>query len=748
MHQKQALIRAKNENGQVMLVSHSGRTVAENKSHQANTPVPVASVRCLTVFHDLEACQLSPDADIQNCVDAVMKSICKQQNPRSSLTDASQLPREWRAYKSYNSTCDPKKEYQSDISKTSTYLSIDQLEQCVDLGMSLLTVGRKPETVSLKLRDDLTHFVESHSQLRQHAVVLLVHDQTTVSHELRMLERSGVETFLITRIPLTAHEIASTPSSTCVQQCKTLSKTTVFCHVGVWDQIISETIIAGTSGKYASSHNVASGVIQAQNISHMESSMKTYVENDCECDSKGVSSDELEGTAKPKKWINENLKLNMTVTPMTPHNTRTVIEAKKRINENLKLNMKVTPMTPHNTRTVIEAELASRYLSISSCNTSSSTVAENVENSKTTCISSISPEHKQAGKNSKFNKENQIWSPRGVNHLDPYHIIFGNFEAIVKTTHASGESKLDENTPRSINTLTKANEKTEELECKTPPSHSINQHQTFWTSKVEGFKVTDRNVPFSVHHIPPHGLDFDYAWINRFLDSQLPELLVCCRLHQSGRISDIRLCGTVERVVRKSFGFIAHALYPANLYFRKSEIDNIPTGDTKSPHFSRVPKRMECFDQHLMSSSPCEHRGILDENQSNESKDCVAFRVGQKNNRVWALRVWKVPPNVAHIVAESMTTTTMVTVSDAHTTSRENIYIANLNKSDTGTPCHNITSHSWCKDQRKKIWTPRRSVPMPWTTHSPKVKKKDYEGNGTNNSLAKALDFRKISDIG
>ena len=62
---------------------------------------------------------------------------------------------------------------------------------------------------------------------------------------------------------------------------------------------------------------------------------------------------------------------------------------------------------------------------------------------------------------------------------------------------------------------------------------------------------------------------------------------VCCRMHKSRSISDIRLIGRVDRVVRgspgrKEYGFIEHPLFPNNLYFRSADLDKTTTTPTPS----------------------------------------------------------------------------------------------------------------------------------------------------------------------
>lgn len=119
-------------------------------------------------------------------------------------------------------------------------------------------------------------------------------------------------------------------------------------------------------------------------------------------------------------------------------------------------------------------------------------------------------------------------------------------------------------------------------------------------------------------------LDFNYFWM-KFLATKCsgaPEAqtstCVCARLHRSKRVTDIRLIGYVDRVVRNKFGFIAHHLFPGNMYFRTTDMDQCGPSSRRYKH----------------------------SHQSINAGALVAFRVGRKDDRVWALRVWKVPNSI------------------------------------------------------------------------------------------------------
>jgi hypothetical protein len=94
-------------------------------------------------------------------------------------------------------------------------------------------------------------------------------------------------------------------------------------------------------------------------------------------------------------------------------------------------------------------------------------------------------------------------------------------------------------------------------------------------------------------------LDYYYHWLN-FLDKK--PVNVCYR-KKNNEITDIRLIGTIGRVVKNKFGFIKHPFYEENLYFKTNDIDN---------SFS---------------------------NSFGKGTD-VCFRVGCKGNRVWGMRIY------------------------------------------------------------------------------------------------------------
>jgi hypothetical protein len=123
-------------------------------------------------------------------------------------------------------------------------------------------------------------------------------------------------------------------------------------------------------------------------------------------------------------------------------------------------------------------------------------------------------------------------------------------------------------------------------------------------------------------------LDYPYCWISRMkLGCKYP---VCFRYASSCQtdnnvITDIRLCGICvqilnahKRVGSYKYGFIKHALFRDNLYFRSTDID-------RSPNMKGMPNMINVGDWVAFR--------VGDSNCSSESKPGV--------RRNWALRIYK-----------------------------------------------------------------------------------------------------------
>lgn len=280
-------------------------------------------------------------------------------------------------------------------------------------------------------------------------------------------------------------------------------------------------------------------------------------------------------------------------------------------------SLKVMPMTPRMTRTVPEAaeepkfndEEASSPPSLSLSSKPSSPEQSPDVTTKPSVPQPAAPASREV-------------SHGGSSSSDPYRIVFGHLE--MWHPDSGYAEKAASNTP-------------------SPPAAATNNSSGPEADDEQyGFRITEFNSPNAVHLITPDERDFDYAWVARCAREKVQEpLLVCCRLHESGVVSDIRLCGSVERVVRHSYGFISHPLYPTNLYFRTSDVDN--TGNHGTGTSRSTSRWQRGVDHNKASRSDCSLR----------TGDCVAFRVGQKGERVWALRVWKVPMSVARFIADS-----------------------------------------------------------------------------------------------
>jgi len=100
--------------------------------------------------------------------------------------------------------------------------------------------------------------------------------------------------------------------------------------------------------------------------------------------------------------------------------------------------------------------------------------------------------------------------------------------------------------------------------------------------------------------------DFPYIWLDDLRFTCNTD--ICYRESSSGKITDVRLIGTIKRIINKKFGFIDHPFYGGGIYFQMKDVDNaLPI----------------------------------------EEGNKIAFRVASKAEkgglRIWALRIWKVP---------------------------------------------------------------------------------------------------------
>lgn len=77
--------------------------------------------------------------------------------------------------------------------------------------------------------------------------------------------------------------------------------------------------------------------------------------------------------------------------------------------------------------------------------------------------------------------------------------------------------------------------------------------------------------------LKPEDLDFEYSWIHLLAEREA--IPVCLRISAAGRVTDIRLVGSVVRVNRNRngnlYGFIFSPLHRKNLYFRFCDVDPV-----------------------------------------------------------------------------------------------------------------------------------------------------------------------------
>ena len=147
-------------------------------------------------------------------------------------------------------------------------------------------------------------------------------------------------------------------------------------------------------------------------------------------------------------------------------------------------------------------------------------------------------------------------------------------------------------------------------------------------SKVKITRTTNAMLYYIISAIKD--LDYPYCWISRMKLGI--KYQVCfryiphCQTEADNIITDIRLCGICVNILTAhhagkpgaKYGFIQHALFRNNLYFRTTDID-------RSPHMHGMPNMINVGDW-------------------------VAFRVGDPScgsggkrgtRRNWALRIYK-----------------------------------------------------------------------------------------------------------
>eukprot|EP00750_Incisomonas_marina_P002488 INCI12366.1.p1 GENE.INCI12366.1~~INCI12366.1.p1 ORF type:complete len:698 (+),score=95.32 INCI12366.1:174-2267(+) len=516
----------------VVLISNHGRSVSESKPPAAGTPAPVqmaapaavTDVRFLTIFHDLEACPISPEVDTMDTVRATLSAISQSAGSESSPAPS----RDWRLYKSFGYSLSP-----------------EQLEQFADLGLSLLAVGRKADAATSKLRDDVIHFIESHGRPEQHAVALIIDDEARVAGELAALRRAGIRTFVITAngkviASPAASPCGGTPSPRCSGHVR----------AGTWNSIMAT--VAAPDHQQQQSSDIAQHLLQRS----------------------AVTSSASAGSPIYK---------SCKVMPMTPRLTRTVPEA-------------TGAVTPEDVDHCVEVQ---GQESPDGSDSDATTPRANELARPDTGVD-------RTDSASSFGSQSSEGSQGSGN---PFRIVFGHMQLMAED---EGATKY-------------------------------------------GVQITECTSPNTVHRIGASDLDFNYAWMQRLVtrvqtsqgggDTDTNKFLVCCRLHQSGEVTDIRLCGAIERVVRNSYGFISHPLFPSNLYFRTTDLDSSGSGKEATK------KSQQKWQRGPGQTS--RHFKSADDACALHVKDCVAFRVGQKDERVWALRLWKVPSSVARYIADT-----------------------------------------------------------------------------------------------
>ena len=492
-----------------------------------STCTTTSSVRCLTVFHDLLACALdehNPNSNVQSLFHAIDECGADLTKP------AAMLALDWRC-----------------VAPLQHQITAELAEHLVDVGISSIQAGRKPEAVSKKIRDDVRFFIESHSNVREHAVVLAVANTAQYTGELELLHRAGIRTFVATAngvAPVVQSPVCvflgSWASTVAPAAGAKMPAAAVLDDPAVVAALVGHVVSGGASGDGGGGGGASAtwgststwGVPSLSNIDRWAPKRKHKVWQPALL---------LPSAAAADADADEDARPNPVTT--TPTRSLAIAESKGDSPDRGQRNWRRAPVQPHRKPFV--------HRTPATVNGSFGRVARGPTRSH-------APVKKTSG---------SATAP-----FDPYHIIFGSLHRL-----AEGEFCIVEKPQQ--------------------------QHPAAGPAR---------------HMFVAEDLDFDYCWINQLpvrpagdVDLVGAGTDICCRLHKSGRVTDIRMCGEVVRIIRGEFGFISNELFPDNLYFRVADVDPAASG------------------AHASSAI----------NQG----DVVAFRVGRKGERKWAMRVWKTP---------------------------------------------------------------------------------------------------------
>lgn len=495
-----------------------------------------ASVRCLTVFQDLTACPFDEEKPEENV--KRLLGVIDQVANGSMGRPANELALEWRC-----------------VMPLHYGLSPSLAEQFVDLDISHISAGRKPEAVAQKIRSDIAHFVDSHSTGQDHAIVLAISDASQFAGSINRLCRAGMRCFVIS-----ASGAAPTQQSA---KCRSL---------GCWDNVRTSVPAAGAGAaspkcapqKVLSDASVLAAAALNAAITTPASPCILDLDDHSEA---GVSKavDAASWAWEPPTGLAQThlAKAKAYPLPMVSRqktssaNSETKGDCGGSWSPPARLWRRPQARQPRSGGARVHvAKVARGPAACSSEGPASHWTRISKKHPSLHC------EEPAAG------TETTAAAGSDTAPFDPYRIMFGTLQRLTETS----------------------------------------------------FCIVDHNGA-QRHPLEASELDFDYCWIEQLpisgggagaaagaAPSSGDGQIVCCRLHKSGRITDIRMCGHVARIVRNEFGFIRHSLFPDNLYFRIADVD--PTAGST---------------------------------ESISQGDIVAFRVGRKGQRKWAMRVWKTP---------------------------------------------------------------------------------------------------------
>ena len=437
-------------------------------------------------------------------------------------------------------------------------------EDCVDLGFSIISVGQRPHSLASKLGNDILFFAASHTcAARQHAALLIVEHPKKFDRQLRALHQAGIAAFVISR--------------------------------------------DGNGAVY----NVAG----SHTVGHWHSILDRNGDRDHQPN--GPHKGNVQSTAPSATTVATSATTATDTTTATAITTASVPTPNPESLPNTSLMDLGHQPSRHAIDSAIQEIVQSTSTADGIANADDPTAHHGNNNNDRQRSMLLDLTSKIVEDRSKAKTlSDTAWRPKSRMHLD-------NSSRNVEQAARASMVSVRRSQPRKCSVPPASRPRSGSLsrpaESQCDPYRLVVGDMT--RIKEQVFTVKTATGTFTMTR---SDMDFNYSWLDRLPIGKQDEQSgtpVCCRLHKSLRVTDIRLVGRVDRIVRNQYGFIAHRLFPGNLYFRFADLDQSST---------------------TRDDISAKGKGV-------KEGAIVAFRVGRKDDRVWALRVWEVPPTT-HVV--------------------------------------------------------------------------------------------------